>query len=527
MNEWLELGLSNAVVATGLALVAWGVTRICRRPQVAALLWSLVLVKLLMPPLSAVPWSTWRIQLEPAASAPTEEQSLALAAVPPPVNAAGMPGVPVLEAGEASVPLPPAVDPPNAAVAKTVHLNSPAVEIPRNAPPVAAAWRLPSLPSSAALGELALLAWLSGSLAWIALAAYRMGRFGTLVQRAALADAGLQAEVVVLAAAFGLRRKPEVRLHGGRLTPLVWTSLRRSTILLPRPLLERLSPEERRSLLAHEVAHVARRDGWLRWLELAAVACYWWHPVAWWARRGVSEAAEQCCDAAVLRVLPEVAAAYARTLLAAVEYSIDGGRSLPAGASGFSQARFLKRRMEMILQNRGARDAGRLLRLSLLGLAIVALPVSLRVAGAAQNNAAGSKSIEARLERLEKAVAALTAEVRALNKVAADSAPPKVIKAVPDNGDKDVDPSTKEIRVTFSKPMQDGSWSWTQRSDDTFPEVVGKIHYLEDGKTCVLPVKLQPGKKYYLSINSRRFKNFTDKQGNPAVPYPLEFETKK
>jgi len=102
-----------------------------------------------------------------------------------------------------------------------------------------------------------------------------------------------------------------------------------------------------------------------------------------------------------------------------------------------------------------------------------------------------------------------------------------VIKAIPDNGAKDVDPSLTEIRVTFSKDMQDGSWSWTQRSDDTFPETSGEIHYLDDHRTCVLPVKLPPGKTYWLSINSARFKNFKDTAGRPAIPYVISFKTKE
>lgn len=106
-------------------------------------------------------------------------------------------------------------------------------------------------------------------------------------------------------------------------------------------------------------------------------------------------------------------------------------------------------------------------------------------------------------------------------------APPVVVKTVPQAGDVQVDAAkTKEIRVTFSKEMKDGSWSWTQISKETFPTMLGKPHYDKDKRTCVLPVKLEPGKTYVLWLNPERFQGFRDTEGRPAVFYPLVFETK-
>jgi RNA polymerase sigma-70 factor (ECF subfamily) len=105
--------------------------------------------------------------------------------------------------------------------------------------------------------------------------------------------------------------------------------------------------------------------------------------------------------------------------------------------------------------------------------------------------------------------------------------PPVVVQTAPKAGSTDVDASTKEIKVTFSKEMADGSWSWAQLSDATFPKVDGKIKYLTDKRTCVLPVKLEPGKTYAIWINSEKFANFKDTDGRSAVPYLLVFQTKK
>jgi RNA polymerase sigma-70 factor (ECF subfamily) len=107
------------------------------------------------------------------------------------------------------------------------------------------------------------------------------------------------------------------------------------------------------------------------------------------------------------------------------------------------------------------------------------------------------------------------------------SFPPVVVKTEPQSGDARVDASTAEIRVTFSRRMMDKSWSWSTATDQTNPETTGAPRYLADGKTCVLPVKLEPGRTYAFWINSQNFGNFKDRQGRAAVPYLLVFQTKK
>ena len=55
MSLLLEIALSNAVVATLLALLVVLVSRFCRRPALIHGLWLVVLLKLVTPPVIPVP----------------------------------------------------------------------------------------------------------------------------------------------------------------------------------------------------------------------------------------------------------------------------------------------------------------------------------------------------------------------------------------------------------------------------------------------------------------------------------------
>ena len=97
----------------------------------------------------------------------------------------------------------------------------------------------------------------------------------------------------------------------------------------------------------------------------------------------------------------------------------------------------------------------------------------------------------------------------------------KLSRTFPASGAADVDPATAEIRVTFDHAMAKGSWSWVQTSKETFPESAGDVHYWDDGKTCVMPVKLEPGTKYVIWLNTNKYQNFKDTEGRAAEPHML------
>ena len=102
-----------------------------------------------------------------------------------------------------------------------------------------------------------------------------------------------------------------------------------------------------------------------------------------------------------------------------------------------------------------------------------------------------------------------------------------VVHTVPEPGVDNVDPGLSEIRVTFSKDMMTNRmWAFFKISDDTFPERNGEIHYI-DRRTCVMPVRLGPGRTYVIWFNRGRLDNFRDTKNQPAIPYQLVFQTKE
>jgi RNA polymerase sigma-70 factor (ECF subfamily) len=112
--------------------------------------------------------------------------------------------------------------------------------------------------------------------------------------------------------------------------------------------------------------------------------------------------------------------------------------------------------------------------------------------------------------------------------VSVEAMPPSVVRTVPAAGETGVDPSLREIRVTFSKDMMtDRMWSWVMASEDSFPEITGDVKYLDDKRTCVAPVKLEPGRTYVIWFNSQSHNAFRDLGNRSAIPYLLVFQTRK
>jgi beta-lactamase regulating signal transducer with metallopeptidase domain/tetratricopeptide (TPR) repeat protein len=378
METLLSVGLSNALAALVLALAVATAALVLRRPALLHALWLIVLVKLVTPPVVwlPLPWAAADApgpapaQVPPGADAPGSPA----VAVPPPADAPPLPDLPPHADAPGDGPgedvvflpprelLPPVDDAPPAPAAEEP------TEAPRPADVAAVAPAGKPAPAAAGWVWAVCAVWLAGSAGWFTLAVWRLFRFRRLLRHGRPAPAALQQQAGRLAGQLGLRRCPAVWLLPGRVAPLLWAAGGPPRVFLPDSLLDQLTPGQRDALLVHELAHFKRRDHWVRWLEFVASGLYWWHPALWFARRGLREAEEQCCDAWVTSTLPGAGKAYATALLETLDFLSGARPATPLLASGLGRVSDLKRRLTMIMRGTTPRSLGRA-----GGLAVLAL----------------------------------------------------------------------------------------------------------------------------------------------------------
>jgi beta-lactamase regulating signal transducer with metallopeptidase domain len=333
MHFILDALLANALVALFLAVLAALVSFRTRRPALAHALWLIVLLKLITPPLFSPHWPfSAPLVVEESVQPGLDEEAVALNSSP---------------AAES--------EPAGEDTATTrQHLVEALVALRAERESFLAMGSLtPSTPfnwnSWHALRTILGSIWLGGTVIWFGVFAWRIARFHRLLGLGQPADSDLQAQARELATRIGLYRCPQVWIVPGRVSPLLWKLGRRGRLVLPEKLLGSLNHDQRAALLAHEMAHAHRLDHWVRWIELCALGLYWWNPVAWWARRELHQAEEECCDAWVVWILPGAARAYAKALLQTVTF-LDARPCLPPAASGAGHVSLLKRRLSMIVK---------------------------------------------------------------------------------------------------------------------------------------------------------------------------------
>lgn len=275
----------------------------------------------------------------------------------------------------------------------------------------AAAGALP-VPAASGIGGMLLLAWIAGAcfVTWRSLRAHR--RY-------------LDALGPLRARGDGLFESPSRQ----GLPAVVGL---RARIVLPADFDTRYSDIERPLVLAHERAHVARRDVW--WNAFAALLCalHWFNPVARWALRRFRIDQELACDAEVLARMPERRRSYGEALMKAQLSAFPGPL-----ACQWPETHPLKERIEMLgmdLPPKSRRIAGATLAIAVSAVFASAVwaarPPEQVHAGAGPAMQADPAELSGRVAA-ERAAAA--AGVRLLNPEALDAAPSRawIVEDIP------------------------------------------------------------------------------------------------
>jgi beta-lactamase regulating signal transducer with metallopeptidase domain len=404
MLAWL---MQNALAATILAIIVAIACRLFRpHPAICHVLWLVVLLKLIMPPLPLWRASAIDRLFEPAIARTLQQDQRVVVSdasndqVPSPAVSETSPTESVIlqqpvgstwEGLKTSPELSPEVlrdersTNPNASVppgalGKTAGnvVDSKAVRadasdsLPETAEPPAtqifdraALWPL-------ATGAIAWL-WASGVLIAFARHVWLFSCIRRVVADSAGAPDWLRREVGIQSCKSRLAW-PRVRLCTGLPCPMV-IALPRATLLWPANLAERLDDAARCAVLAHELAHLKRRDHWTAWLEVVVACLWWWHPVVWWARRELRHYAELACDAWVVDHSPAERGLYAKALVDVCEFiSLAKPARAPAVGMARGHRRRFERRLQMILRQRIAARVPLIAWVGILAAALLVLP---------------------------------------------------------------------------------------------------------------------------------------------------------
>ncbi|HBL45583.1 MAG TPA: hypothetical protein DDZ90_19565, partial [Planctomycetaceae bacterium] len=105
----------------------------------------------------------------------------------------------------------------------------------------------------------------------------------------------LHAEMVRLSTQLNMKKIPALRISDETDAPFA-IGVFRPSILFPRLLVESLHPDQRAIVLAHELAHIRRRDLLMGWFETVLSLVWWFHPGMWWLKKSLRQTREDCCD---------------------------------------------------------------------------------------------------------------------------------------------------------------------------------------------------------------------------------------
>ncbi len=314
LNSLVQTGITNAAIVIPLAILALLIGSKNKNPHISHLLWLLVLVKLITPPFF----------------------HLIIPGTPSPVLN--------------TLPLDPSV-----ATSAANDLNQ------------------KLLSSKILLTGL----WFTGTIVLLIFTLTKAFFFHRqLLASCQPAPAEVKNKARQLASALKLKKLPTIHTTSASLTPLVWWLGGRIHLVLPQSILQKMPPHEWQWGLAHELAHIKRRDHLVRWIEWASGLAFWWNPLMWLARKKLRAAEEICTDSLVLNTFQTNARSYAQSILNTLEALAPPAFRPPAMASKINSGGNLEKRMKHIL-NQTPSGKPRILQICVLIASTAFLPLGI------------------------------------------------------------------------------------------------------------------------------------------------------
>ena len=358
--------LGDAAVKAAFLLFAAGVIAMCLQRRSAAvrhLVWSAGLCGALLMPLFSMLLPAWRVRWMPEWTNIVSTRSSS-----PHDQLAERPQ---LIAERPTATYPSAVPPPPSHTATPVETaaNLRRDDVSRIAPAIQATAKV-------AVNRAIAMVWLAGSL--LALVPFLIGlrRVFWLTRQARMIVDG-DSTNLLRQACNELDVRHPVRMFESADTqmPFTWGAWR--PVLVMPSIMETWTPDRRRMVILHELAHIKRWDWLTQVLAYSACAMYWFNPFVWLAARRVRVEREQACDDLVLATGSKPSA-YAGELLT-IATGLRGDAYLSLAAMPMARSSSLEGRLLAILDGKRNRAAlTRKVALFVLALlAMIAVPVAM------------------------------------------------------------------------------------------------------------------------------------------------------
>ncbi|QDU11053.1 M56 family metallopeptidase [Gimesia aquarii] len=138
--------------------------------------------------------------------------------------------------------------------------------------------------------------YLFGTAVFVALLIHRYRLVRQIMRESDIqSDGVLWSELKRISKQLKMKSLPELRISDKTDAPFAMGAFR-PVIVMPRLIAEELQPDQLTIVMAHELAHIHRRDLLIGWFETLVNILWWFHPAMWWLRKSLRETREDCCD---------------------------------------------------------------------------------------------------------------------------------------------------------------------------------------------------------------------------------------